>query len=47
MRNGKPLLSFEPCNKAQSTRKHYPFKHLLSIVVNRVVKAETEVTLRR
>lgn len=30
----------------QSTRKHYPGKHRISIVVNGVEKAETEVTLR-
>jgi 3-methyladenine DNA glycosylase AlkC len=30
----------------KSTRKHYPGKHRLSIVVNGVVKAETEVMVR-
>lgn len=30
----------------QSTRKHYPGEHRLSIVVNGVVKAETEVMVR-
>ncbi|MGD8728005.1 MAG: DNA alkylation repair protein [Gemmatimonadales bacterium] len=30
----------------QSTRKHHPGKHRISIVVNGVVKAETEVALR-
>lgn len=30
----------------QSTRKHYPGRHRLSILVNGVPKAETEVTLR-
>ena len=43
---GKHEISRKLSFADRSTRKHYPGAHLLSIVVNGVVKAETEVMVR-
>ena len=44
---GKHEISRKLSFVDQSTRKHYPGKHRLAVVVNGVEKAETEVTVRK